>query len=225
MTDKCLDKIMTKPAVIKDKPDDQPCQKEDSVKKEEYENQDDYEVTAKVLPALADEMRQMALLASQNLLNARDYINNLESHKKPQYEVICAHCGKPLTDLELLVSTDKEESNLMPVLHQIGWIGKNFKRNLPAIELETAWENWQQKNESVKETALDKIKCPFCHEFPFDDRTFYIKHVTQIVLFPNVKEDKKTEESGKMKKSEKLNWFSSELDVIEKLDAGVKSAA
>lgn len=147
--------------------------------------QDPYEVSAKSLDALADEIKQVAGEVSQNLLNARDYIRNLENRNNPSQMVVCAHCGKQLTNLELLVSTGQQNTEPTPCLHDIGEIGKNIKRNLPAIELETSWENWQDR--SIKETALDKIRCPFCHNFPFDDKMFYLKYTTKIVLFPNTK--------------------------------------
>lgn len=157
--------------------------------------QDPYEVSAKSLTNLADEIKQVAGEVAQNLMNARDYIKNLENRKNPAQKVVCTHCGKHLTMLELLVSTEKSSTRLTPCLHSIGDICKNIKRNLSSIEIETSWENWQDR--SIKETALDKIRCPFCHKFPFNDKTFYLKYTTQIVLFPNTKPINKDNKDNK----------------------------
>lgn len=92
----------------------------------------------------------------------------------------CEKCGKQLKYIELNRFSSHNGSDYF-LEHSY----KEVPQDAVVIDTDSCWTGYElEKDEQIK-----TIRCPYCHEFPFDDKEIQVHEVVRVVIFKKESED------------------------------------
>ena len=102
----------------------------------------------------------------------------------------CEKCGKQLKYIEL---------NRFSLHNGSDFYSKHTYKEEPQDAVVIDTDNFWTGYELEEDEQIETIRCPYCHEFPFDTKDVQVYEIVRIVMFKKEKGDKENGDSNEMR--------------------------